>query len=199
MYKHFFFPAILILLITSCTNIEDDTQEIGNTKALIKTIKKRYKGVETIGNPTPIHESSPTGGPIIHSTSNEDLTYNKNALSYSFVRTIETPERNDLFENFFIRLSRGSWLKGLFSLDKKSKINNKNLIRPLINEKKEDLIYISKKVFNFYVQDPSNLDEKFKRIRIRKLINELQKDGLDKSKFLKTIKNLKYSNKVVDF
>ena len=66
-------------------------------------------------------------------------------------------------------------------------------------KKKEDLIYISKKVFNFYVQDPSNLDEKFKRIRIRKLINELQKDGLDKSKFLKTIKNLKYSNKVVDF
>jgi len=107
--------------------------------------------------------------------------------------------QDDLFENFFIRLSRGSGLKGLISLDKKSKISNKNILRPLINEKKEDLVHISKKVFNFYIQDPTNLDEKFQRIRIRKLIKELQKDGLDKSKFLKTIKNLKYSNKVVDF
>ena len=107
--------------------------------------------------------------------------------------------QDDLFENFFIRFSRGSGLKGLVSLDKKSKIGDKNLIRPLINEKKEDLIYISKKVFNFYVKDPSNYDEKFQRIRIRKLINELQKDGLDKTKFLKTIKNLKYSNDVVNF
>ena len=123
----------------------------------------------------------------------------KNCEKFKISNILLGHHRDDLFENFFIRFSRGSGLKGLVSLDKKSKINNKNLIRPLINEKKEDLIYISKKVFNFYVQDPSNLDEKFKRIRIRKLINELQKDGLDKSKFLKTIKNLKYSNKVVDF
>jgi len=123
----------------------------------------------------------------------------KNCEKFKITNILLGHHRDDLFENFFIRFSRGSGLKGLVSLDKKSKINNKNLIRPLINEKKEDLIYISKKVFNFYVQDPSNLDEKFKRIRIRKLINELQKDGLDKSKFLKTIKNLKYSNKVVDF
>ena len=107
--------------------------------------------------------------------------------------------QDDLFENFFIRFLRGSGLKGLVSLDKKSKISNKNLIRPLINEKKEDLVYISKKVFNFYIQDPSNLDEKFQRIRIRKLIDELKKEGLDNTKFLKTIKNLKYSNNVVDF
>ena len=123
----------------------------------------------------------------------------RNCEKFKITNILLGHHRDDLFENFFIRFSRGSGLKGLVSLDKKSKINNKNLIRPLINEKKEDLIYISKKVFNFYVQDPSNLDEKFKRIRIRKLINELQKDGLDKSKFLKTIKNLKYSNKVVDF
>ena len=31
------------------------------------------------------------------------------------------------------------------------------------------------------------------------LINELQKDGLDKKKFNKTIENLKYSNKVIDY
>ena len=123
----------------------------------------------------------------------------KNCEKFKITNILLGHHQDDLFENFFIRFSRGSGLKGLVSLDKKSKINNKNLIRPLINEKKENLVYTSKKVFNFYVQDPSNLNEKFKRIRVRKLIDELKKDGLDKTKFLNTIKNLKYSNNVVDF
>ncbi len=107
--------------------------------------------------------------------------------------------RDDLFENFFIRMLRGSGLNGLVSLNIKSKISNKHLLRPLLNQNKDDLEYISKKVFNFYVNDPTNKDEKYLRIRIRKLIFDLQKNGLDKNKFLKTIKNLKDSNFVVDF
>ena len=107
--------------------------------------------------------------------------------------------RDDLFENFFIRLLRGSGLKGLISLDKKSEINNKFLLRPLLDQKKEDLVFLSEKVFNFYVKDPSNYDEKYQRIKIRKLIWDLQKSGLDKNKFSKTIKNLKYSNSIVNF
>ena len=107
--------------------------------------------------------------------------------------------QDDLFENFFIRMLRGSGLKGLISLDKESVINKKNLLRPLLNQKKEDLIYISKSVFNFYVEDPSNKEKKYKRVRIRNLIEELNKEGLDNKKFLKTINNLKFSNSVVDF
>ena len=107
--------------------------------------------------------------------------------------------RDDLFENFFIRLLRGSGLKGLVSFDKENKINNKNLLRPLLNQNKEDLLFLSEKVFNFYVKDPSNRDLKYQRIKIRKLIEELQENGLDKKKFLKTINNLKCSNDVLDF
>ena len=107
--------------------------------------------------------------------------------------------KDDLLENFFIRMLRGSGLNGLVSFNIKSKIGNKNLLRPLLNQNKEDLEYISKKVFNFYVDDPTNKNEKYLRIRIRKLISELQSNGLDKNKFLKTIKNLKDSNFAVDF
>ena len=85
--------------------------------------------------------------------------------------------QDDLFENFFIRILRGSGLKGLTSLDEKRKIGSINLLRPLLNEKKEDLIYISKNVFDFYVQDPSNKNEKFQRTIIRNLITELKKNG----------------------
>ncbi len=106
---------------------------------------------------------------------------------------------DDLIENFFIRLLRGSGIKGLVSLDRKTTINKKNIYRPLIDIKKNDLIFISKKVFNFYVKDPSNQDEKYQRVRIRKLMKNLKKDGLDKIKLKKTIRNLKFANKVIEF
>ena len=107
--------------------------------------------------------------------------------------------QNDLIENFFIRMLRGSGLKGLVSLDKKSKTDDKNLLRPLLNQKKEDLIFISKHVFNFYVQDPSNDNDQFQRIKIRKLIDKFRGYGLDKMKLFKTIKNLQHSNSVVSY
>ncbi len=123
----------------------------------------------------------------------------KNCDRYNIKDILLGHHQDDLFENFFIRMLRGSGLKGLVSLDKKTKIGDKNLIRPLLSEKKEDLIFISKTVFNFYFNDPTNEEEKYKRIMIRELIKNLQNDGLDKKKFMKTIKNLKLSNSVVEY
>ena len=98
-----------------------------------------------------------------------------------------------------LRLLRGSGLKGLISLDRKINIGQINLIRPLLDHQTDDLCFISKHVFNFYVKDPSNVDEKFQRIKIRNLLQKLSENGLDEHKFFKTIKNLKKSNEVVNF
>ena len=106
---------------------------------------------------------------------------------------------DDVLENFFIRILRGSGLKGLISFDREARIDQINLLRPLLDQKKDDLIFIAKHVFNFYVKDPSNENELFQRVKIRKLIDELQNNGLDKKKFLNTIKNLKYSDKAIKF
>ena len=45
---------------------------------------------------------------------------------------------DDKFENFFIRMVRGSGLKGLTSFGKKTKINKINLLRPLMEFKKTE-------------------------------------------------------------
>ena len=105
--------------------------------------------------------------------------------------------QNDLFENFFIRILRGSGLKGLISLNKRNRIGNITLLRPLLDERKNDLEFISRNVFDFYVKDPYNDDAKFQRIKIRKLIKGLKLTGLDQKKFNNTIKNLKYSDEIV--
>ena len=108
---------------------------------------------------------------------------------------------NDLFENFFIRLARGSGLKGLISFDKftKYKDGDLNILRPLLDLEKNDLIYISTKVFNFFVKDPTNTNEDYKRTRIRTLLKSLKKEGLDEKKFKLTIDNLKNSDKSIKF
>ena len=106
---------------------------------------------------------------------------------------------DDLFENFFIRILRGSGLNGLVSLDQKTQYEKINLIRPLINFDKKDLIYISNRIFGSYVEDPSNKDDKFKRVKIRNFLKKLEMEGLDRNKFFLTIKNLKFANETIKF
>jgi len=116
------------------------------------------------------------------------------------IKTILTGHHiDDLYENFFIRISRGSGLNGLVSFGKKTQRDKINILRPLISFEKEHLNYVSTKVFKSYIDDPSNEDNKFKRVRIRKLLKNLQNDGLDKNKFLLTIKNLTDSNETIKF
>ena len=94
---------------------------------------------------------------------------------------------DDLIENFFIRLFRGSGLKGLASFGAESglKEGNIKIIRPLINHEKSDLEHVSKKVFKFFINDPSNTDEKFTRSRIR---NFLKAENFDLKKLKQVIK-----------
>ena len=106
---------------------------------------------------------------------------------------------DDLFENFFIRILRGSGLNGLVSLNQKRQNKDINLVRPLLNFDKKDLIYISSYIFGSYVKDPSNQDDKFKRVRVRKFLKELEAEGLDRNKFLLTIKNLKFADETIRF
>jgi len=108
---------------------------------------------------------------------------------------------DDLSENFLIRIVRGSGLNGLVSFNKKTNYKNPklNIMRPLLDVEKKDLVYITKKVFNFFIKDPSNINEKFKRTRIRNLLQSLELEGLDKKKLILTINNLKDSDRSIKF
>jgi len=108
---------------------------------------------------------------------------------------------DDLSENFLIRIVRGSGLNGLISFNKETKYKNQKLdiVRPLLDVEKKDLIYLAKKVFNFFIKDPSNINEEFKRTRIRYLLQSLEKEGLDKKKLILTINNLKDSDRSIKF
>ena len=105
----------------------------------------------------------------------------------------------DQVETFFIRLSRGSGLTGLSSMEKKTTISNDiKLIRPLLDVKKINLINISKKIFGKYFKDPSNNDDKYLRTKIRALKKPLIASGINYEQIIKSINNLASSKKILD-
>jgi len=108
---------------------------------------------------------------------------------------------DDFQENFFIRLLRGSGLKGLVSFHNYRNLqrNNINIVRPLLDFSKEDLLYVTKNTFNFYIDDPSNKNLEYLRSRVRFMINYLKKNGLDERKFKMTFENLISSNNSIEF
>ena len=106
---------------------------------------------------------------------------------------------NDLHENFFIRMARGSGLKGLASLGKKSELLGIKLLRPLIEVEKKDLEKLALKVFKTFIEDPSNKNRDFTRVRIRQILKEFQNEGLDTKKIDLTINNLRSANDALNF
>tara|TARA_B100000575_G_C23113144_1_gene643196 strand:- start:1032 stop:2051 length:1020 start_codon:yes stop_codon:yes gene_type:complete len=105
----------------------------------------------------------------------------------------------DQVETFFIRLSRGSGLTGLSSMNHITKLGKGiRLYRPLLDIKKKDLEKISKLVFKKYISDPSNENNKFLRARIRNLQIYLNKSGIKYDQIVRSINNLASSRVVLD-
>ena len=76
-------------------------------------------------------------------------------------------------------------MKLLYKIGKNIKI-----LRPLLDSKKKDLIYISRHIFGKIFQDPSNKNEKYLRTKIRKLIKLFEKSGIKHEQIIKSINNL---------
>jgi len=120
----------------------------------------------------------------------------KNNIKY----LITAHHGDDQIENFFIRLIRGSGLTGLSSMPEKVKYNkNLKIIRPFLKFEKKDLKYVTLNYFKTYIKDPSNNNEKFLRIRIRKYRKNMEKEGLDTKKIMKTVDNLLSADQALNF
>ena len=86
---------------------------------------------------------------------------------------------DDLYENFLLRILRGSGLKGMVSMDKvsKSNIDNITIIRPLLDIKKSDL----KKISNSYFEEKKSIDKQIleNENKLKNILEKLQNPKLD--------------------
>ena len=112
---------------------------------------------------------------------------NKNKIKF----ILTGHHRDDQIETFLIRLSRGSGVQGLSSMKKASNLSNKiKLIRPLLDEKKKDLEILAKQYFGKIFKDPSNINQKYLRTKVRGLIKQFEKSGIKHERIIDSINNL---------
>ncbi len=125
----------------------------------------------------------------------------KKCKDYKINKILTAHHKDDLYENFFIRLIRGSGLNGLISFKKKySKLQIKEKIlifRPLLKFSKNELLYIAQNTFGIYIEDPSNNDLNYLRVYIRNILNNLNFNK-NKKNFDKSLSNLDKSNQAIE-
>ena len=92
----------------------------------------------------------------------------KHNISYLFTGH----QKNDQAENFIIRAEHGAGIYGLAGIPKIGEFDGIKIIRPLLDFNKHELQEFLKSKHIKWIEDPSNLNEKFTRVRIRNILNQ---------------------------
>lgn len=94
---------------------------------------------------------------------------------------------DDQAETLLFRLAKGSGIKGLSCMKSKGEINGITILRPLLNTPKSEILNYCALWNIKFIDDPSNKNEKFARVRLRKA---LEGEGMTPSRLAKTAARL---------
>jgi tRNA(Ile)-lysidine synthase len=96
---------------------------------------------------------------------------------------------DDQIETFFFRLARGSGLLGLAGMSAKTEISGVNLLRPLLLAPKTRLIATLREQNQPWIEDPSNQNTNYTRVRIRQNLKDFLSDEENRARTMKLIQN----------
>lgn len=91
---------------------------------------------------------------------------------------------DDNAETVMMKLIRGSGIDGLTGISKNKKINGLAISRPLLNTSREQLRQYLKVKNISWIDEPSNFDERFERIKVRNFLPKLSNIGLTPDKLV---------------
>jgi tRNA(Ile)-lysidine synthase len=98
--------------------------------------------------------------------------------------------REDQAETFLLRLARGSGLDGLAAMAPMVPRDGVRLLRPLLAVPKAALIALLKRRKQAWIEDPSNLNPAYARVRLRALLPALAAEGLTAERLAATATRL---------
>jgi tRNA(Ile)-lysidine synthase len=122
---------------------------------------------------------------------------------YCFSRNIKTVfighHQDDQAETFLIRLSKGSGLDGLTSMQSLSKRDHIMLARPFLSVPKVELISYCEQNNVVFVDDPTNESSNYMRPRLRQSMKVLEAEGLTAKRLFVTAKRLERAREAIIF
>jgi len=105
----------------------------------------------------------------------------------------------DQIETFWMRLSHGSGLDGLSAMSRIREVDGVSIIRPLMSFSRKKLRATCEKYNIKWIEDPSNQDKKYLRVKLRKFESFLFEEGLTPKRLTKTIKKLENSRQALEY
>lgn len=96
----------------------------------------------------------------------------------------------DQIETFWMRLAHGSGLDGLSAMAPVREMNDVTVIRPLLGFSRERLRATCAHHQLAWVEDPSNLDKKYLRVKLRQFEDLLAGEGLTPARLAQTVQKL---------
>ncbi len=106
---------------------------------------------------------------------------------------------DDQAETFLFRLAKGSGLDGLSAMSAVYPYNDRlTLVRPLLEVPKSQLVALCKEIGVDYINDSSNQNENFARVRLRDARSVLEKEGLSSKRLSVTAKRLSRARLALD-
>ena len=106
--------------------------------------------------------------------------------------------QDDQVETILMRLARGSGIDGLAGMAEISPRDGIELYRPLLDVPKNDLVNFLEDNELTWKEDPSNENIAFERVKVRKLLNQLDNSGLSFVALTKTAKRLSRTRQALD-
>lgn len=92
----------------------------------------------------------------------------------------------DQAETFLMRLSRGSGVDGLSAMDEEIAWDGLAVLRPLLGSRRETLRAFLRDAGIGWIEDPSNRDRRFARVRVREALGALETLGLGVERLAET-------------
>jgi len=105
----------------------------------------------------------------------------------------------DQAETVLFRLAKGSGFQGLSGMRAMQARDGVTLCRPLLGVEKQALIDVCDVENIPYLDDPSNQDDGFARVRLRQSMDVLAAEGLSEKRLAATATRIKNANDVIDF
>lgn len=109
---------------------------------------------------------------------------NANSIKHLFI----AHHREDQAETFLLRLARGSGVDGLACMNAQTQMHGINLLRPLLDVSKAELLAYLKAKKQKFVDDPSNHKLMYDRVKMRKAMPVLAELGLTAERLVSTAK-----------
>lgn len=104
---------------------------------------------------------------------------------------------DDQAETFLMRLSRGSGVQGLSAMDTEITDEGITWVRPLLSTRRADLRkYLSANDIT-WIDDPTNEDQRYERVKMRKVVETLSDAGISVPAINNTTKRLRSAKQVL--